>query len=139
MRPTPLERFMKFVAVIGECWEWTGSIHPEGYGRFRLKLKMVGAHRAAYEFFIGPIPDGLSIDHLCRNRKCVNPSHLEAVTSKENTLRSPINTAAINRRKTECCRGHVFTDQTTALVDTGRGRVGRRCLVCYPSKKGRVV
>ena len=70
------------------CWLWTGGIQPKGYGTFRFRGKHYLAHRAAYEMFVGPIPDGLEIDHTCCVRHCVNPDHLEPVTPSENVLRS---------------------------------------------------
>jgi hypothetical protein len=76
------------------CWLWTAHVNPRtGYVQFRIggrSGKMVLAHRWSYEHFVGPIPDGLQIDHLCRVRHCVNPSHLEPVTARENRLRQPV-------------------------------------------------
>lgn len=70
------------------CWEWDGTLSVEGYGVFRENYRQIKAHRWTYEQFVGPIPDGLTIDHLCRNRRCVNPAHLEPVTAGENARRS---------------------------------------------------
>jgi hypothetical protein len=83
------------------------------------------AHRVLYRLVNGPIPIGAEIDHLCRNRSCVNPDHLEAVSHRENLMRSPIAPAAINARKTHCKYGHEFT-QTNTYVSSGR----RRCRLC---------
>jgi len=92
-----------------DCWQWVGTKTQNGYGLFAVKadapVRIVGAHRAVYELLIGPIPENLTIDHLCRNRACVNPWHMEVVTSRENTLRGNA-PAAINARKTHCKRGH---------------------------------
>lgn len=87
------------------CWLWTGSKDTGGYGRARWPRRAVMAHRIAYELTRGRIPDGLQIDHLCRNRACVNPSHLEPVSARENTLRG-LGPAALNARKVVCKRGH---------------------------------
>ncbi len=83
------ERFWARVRRSGplECWEWTGAHAPQGYGQIRAYGKTQNAHRIAWEIVRGEIPDGLQIDHLCRNRGCVNPAHLEPVTQRENILR----------------------------------------------------
>ncbi len=83
------EQFEAQVRVDAEsdCWLWAGPLVASGYGRFQLNDQSWMAHRVAYTLLVGPIPVGLVLDHLCRNRRCVNPKHLEPVTSKENTLR----------------------------------------------------
>lgn len=100
------ERFVAKITAEGGCWRWDGTKNAQGYGQiYEPAIKhMVYAHRFAYEFVHGPIPDGLQIDHLCRNPSCANPSHLEAVSSRENTLRGRAVTA-INAAKTHCPRG----------------------------------
>jgi hypothetical protein len=97
------------------CWEWQGHVNNRGYGRLRGR---VYSHRASYEAFVGPIPDGLEIDHLCRNTRCCNPEHLEAVTPQENLRRT---------RAERCARGHEFTPENTYLRPDGKGR---NCLAC---------
>src|ERR1700743_2238118 len=84
------------------CWNWTGSLTDAGYGRIRRKgFKEKLAHRILYEMVIGPIPAGLELDHICRNRSCVRPDHVEPVTHAENMRR-----AAVTSQWTHCSRGH---------------------------------
>ena len=116
------------------CWIWTGKLMTgtaAGYGRIHYDGKNTTVHRIAYELFVGPIPDGLQIDHHCENRSCFNPEHLEAVTSEVNTARGN-SWAGINKRKTECKRGHEFNDENTGWRPRSMGRVGmtRFCKVC---------
>lgn len=87
------------------CWMWSKKVHSTGYAYTRVDGKMVRAHRAAYELLVGPIPEGLVLDHLCRNRSCVNPAHLEPVTQRENLLRGNTTTAR-NAAATTCRLGH---------------------------------
>ena len=82
------ERFWFKVNKTDTCWLWTGALRGDGYGKFHVKRKWVYAHRFAYELLVGPIPDGLELDHLCRIRNCVRPSHLEPVTHQENMQRA---------------------------------------------------
>lgn len=106
------------------CWEWNGTRDEHNYGRIHLKYRHRGAHRVVYEMLVGPIPDGLQLDHLCRNPPCVNPAHLEPVTQRENLLRG--NTlAAANAAKTHCPQGHEYTPENT-YQSAGKRRC-RRC------------
>ena len=91
------------IKVTDTCWLWTGSTQRKGYGRCSRWL----AHRLVYVLLRGPIPDGLQVDHLCRVRNCVNPDHMELVSSRENTFRG-ISPAARNARKTTCPEGHPY-------------------------------
>lgn len=120
------ERFWAKVDRRGdqECWEWQAYIEPRGYGRFRGGGRRQLAHRYAYELLVGPIPDGLHIDHLCRNRRCVNPAHMEPVTMRENILRG-MASGAVAVRTNRCARGHDLTH----APPRPRG-VGRYCSDC---------
>ena len=116
---TALEkRFWQNVTKSDDCWLWSGEILWNGYGRMyisgRKKLIRQLAHRFSFELANGPIGAGLTIDHLCRNRSCVRPSHLEAVTMRENNLRGNSATSK-NSRKTECVHGHPFTEENTII------------------------
>lgn len=108
----PEARFWQYVDKRESgCWEWTGWKNQYGYGRFSINGKSVSAHRHAYELRNGPIPDGLQLDHLCRNTLCVNPDHLEPVTSKENTRRSESLPMLANREGV-CFRGHSYAEHS---------------------------
>lgn len=114
------------------CWLWTGTKHNEGYGRVSFRGTKAFAHRTSYERFVGPIPEGLTIDHLCRNKSCVNPAHLEAVTRKENAFRGNC-IAAQNANKTHCKNGHEFSPENTRRVRHRYG-IGRACIACTREK-----
>lgn len=118
------KRFWAKVEKTPSCWPWTAGTR-NGYGRYYRFGKMETAHILLYKSMRGPIKKGLQLDHLCRNRSCVNPDHLEQVTSRENTLRGE-SYQAINARKKECCRGHKFTKENTHIDKLGQ----RRCRKC---------
>lgn len=120
------ERLPAFVAGAGGCWIWTRGLDTHGYASKRAEdgdHRTVRVHREIWETLNGPVPSGLDLDHLCRKRLCVNPSHLEPVTRKENILRGS-GAAALHARKTHCKRGHEFSAH-----EAGKG--WRRCKTCH--------
>lgn len=117
------------------CWIWQGGRNGRGYGQLRWQGPVKMAHRLAYEAFIGPIPEGLHIDHLCRTRACVNPTHLEPVTAQVNVLRSPVAPGAVNAGRTHCPQGHEYTPENTYQYQArGDVRPGRYCRTCRRSR-----
>jgi len=133
---TSSERFWDKVDAFGVCWEWTGakqSDDPSDYGVFGIGGKNIGAHRFAWENLVGPIPEGFVIDHLCRNKPCVNPDHLEPVTPGENIRRGalPFIAKERGRRITECLRGHAYTPENTLINNYGT----RGCRTCRDDRR----
>lgn len=119
------QRFLRYVELIPfhSCWEWVGT-KSNGYGQFWYNGKNVAAHRFSYELDKGPIPDGLQIDHLCRNISCVNPHHLEAVTLLENIRRSPRVSSNL------CKNGHSLLDNNAYI-----SRNKRSCKICHTNRR----
>lgn len=117
---------------LDDCWKWIAGKTSDGYGQFRIGRTVFRAHRISYTLIKGDVPNGLTLDHKCRNRSCVNPNHLETVTSSENTLRGE-GAGARHKRKTHCIHGHEFSPDNTRI--DGRRRI---CLACrYRSGKTR--
>lgn len=139
-RPTdPVARFWRKVNTngpemkrdLGPCWQWLGKPHKSGYGRHSPATgAIVYAHRYSYTLLVGPVPEDLQLDHLCRNTMCVRPDHLDPVTQRENIARSEAATA-INGRKTHCDAGHPLVgDNLHVYLIRATGTLGRRCRAC---------
>lgn len=131
-----IEDSVSIVPVTG-CWLWMRGINVGGYGRIKLGGKWFLAHRLSYEAFVGALDNGLVIDHLCRNRWCVNPCHLEQVTNRTNIVRG-ISPAARSASAARCVNGHDFTCENT-YERKGGGRACRACgrikVAAYKARK----
>ena len=137
-KPRPVaDRFWEKVAPApaDECWLWQAHVNSDGYGLFYVgpTQTTVRAHRRAYEQLIGPIPDGLVLDHLCRAPSCVNPWHLDPVTDKVNVLRAESRCSKL----THCKHGHEFTEANTSYQKGRDGRPRRRCRTCQDARTAR--
>jgi hypothetical protein len=107
------------------CWEWLGSLSHNGYPMSSLKNKRIRVHRLTYERFVGEIPEGMQIDHLCKNTRCVNPDHLESVTQQVNIQRG------VSATKTKCRKGHPLTGENLHTeIRKKTGTVKRGCKIC---------
>jgi hypothetical protein len=122
-----VDRFWDKVDMTYSCWYWRANKRG-GYGQFWYEGRFVGAHRYAYELLVGKIPEGLHIDHLCKNKSCVNPAHLDPTTNRDNLLRAGTNPAAVNAIKTHCIKGHELKGNNLHInKKTGQ----RRCNHCH--------
>lgn len=129
----PVQRFWSKVNKTESCWEWIASKASGGYGMFAINHdKLVRAHVFAYQTMVGEIPEGLVLDHLCRNRICVNPAHLEPVTRRENVLRGET-LPAKNLQKTHCPNGHLLAGENLSPAHLKRG--GRTCRICLNQRE----
>lgn len=120
----PLVRLEAKTRKVGECSEWTGSLTRGGYGQIRISGRLQYVHRVSYEAANGEVPPGLFLDHLCRNRRCVNPAHLEPVTCLENTRRGL--SGAAQRSRTHCPMSHPYDAINTYRTKEGK-RMCRKC------------
>ncbi len=120
-----VSRFWEKVERTTSCWNWTGAKNVEGYGLAWFNSKLCSAHRISFLLSGNTIPVGMNLDHLCRNRGCVNPEHLEPVTQRVNTLRGE-SFAAKRAKQTHCVNGHEFTLENTRMKNNGT----RQCRAC---------
>lgn len=123
---TAVERLHESYAVdVNGCWVWQRPLNWAGYGQMAFDGQRHTAHRAAYLLLVGPVPDGMDLDHLCRNRACVNPDHMEPVTRSENLRRGE--SGGWRRQLTACPKGHPYDETNTYHR---RDRLGRECREC---------
>lgn len=129
-KPTFEERLWAKIDISDGCWLWKGNIVGGGYGQVHRDRQLVMVHRLVYETLVGPIPDGLELDHLCRVPPCVNPAHLEPVTHSENVRRG-MGAPGLAARKTHCLRGHPLEGENLRLIMDYHGeRTWRGCRAC---------
>lgn len=123
----------KYTTKSNGCMLWNSPLDKDGYGTFYFARRNRRAHRVAWFFANGEIPEGLVVNHKCKNHGCVNPQHLEVVTKKENALKDSVSIPALNARKTHCPNGHPY-DGTQTI----RGKVQRICTICTKEKHRRL-
>jgi len=120
-----INNFWNKVLFTTDCWEWQASLDKDGYGYYSTKIGK-RAHRFSYLIHKGKLDPNLQIDHLCKNKSCVNPDHLEQVTCRENLKRAETQISTINSKKTNCKRGHLFSGYNLIVKKTGK----RTCRTC---------
>ena len=120
-----MKKAIKNIKKVKGCWEWQGSKNGGGYGVLERNNKRLAAHRFFYENIVGKIPTGLEIDHLCRNRKCVNPKHLEPVTHSENVRRG-----CLAHPKKHCKKKHPYVTGNIYIIKGRKGFTYKRCKKC---------
>jgi hypothetical protein len=120
-----LAQVLNHVSYSGDCWIWNGAKNGHGYGVITVFGRTVYVHRLTHWIVRGPVPDGLALDHLCRNPSCVNPLHTESVTSAENTRRG-----MGNGSQTHCPSGHAYDSENTRYNIDRRGYTRRYCIAC---------
>lgn len=120
----PARMACKVIMTTQGCWHWTGAVQSRGYGSICQGGRTFLTHRVAYELLVGEIPAGLQIDHLCRNKRCCNPAHLDVVTGAVNCSRTPRAT------KTHCLRGHALSGENLVIKVQPSGRTIRNCRTC---------
>lgn len=116
------------------CWIWMGSLDHNGYGKAGAYINGVRekeslAHRFSYREFVGAIPHGMHVDHICRNRACVNPQHLQVLSHLENIRRADCSSGHRNTKKTHCPKGHEYSEDNT-IIEKGKNRPWRKCRIC---------
>lgn len=133
--PSLWERFDAKVERTSSCWLWCAARARNGYGLFNFNGQMRTVHRVAHERWKGPIPPGLTIDHLCRNRACVNPDHLEVVSQRENVRRGLV--SALRPQRVECRNGHRMDPGNRYMVKSRTGRPRMECRACHLASMAR--
>lgn len=135
-KPIPAFIIEKFLSRIsakteGECWPWVGHINKSGYGAFTISAgKIFLAHRISFDLFNEKVIETLVIDHICKNRRCVNPKHLRQVYSGINVTENSDSPSAENKLKTHCPKGHEYNEENIYIATTKRKTKGRACRTC---------